>query len=233
MKEDKKITSIGKFIQYVSWCLYWSCSLGVNSYYIANTELTLKKPGYTTELQGFKFMHMTHQSPLASPNKPFDEAYLSVCSLHKIWYAQYGNPDGIPVIILHGGPGAGCSDTDIKFFDLSFWRVILLDQRGARRSKPFSEMKENTTLNLISDLEHLRSKLKIDKWLLFGGSWGSTLALSYGETYPNHILGFILEVSFLQGKVTINTFGREYKIYFQKPGKNLRISYPKRNTIRF
>ncbi len=142
-------------------------------------------------------MDKIHQPSIVSQSKPFHEAYLSVCSLHKIWYAQYGNPNGVPVLILHGGPGAGCSDNDIKFFDLSFWRIILLDQRGAKRSIPFGEMKENTTQNLISDLEQLRNALKIDKWLLFGGSCGSTLALSYGESYPNHVLGFILRGIFL------------------------------------
>lgn len=137
---------------------------------------------------------------LSSQKKPFHEAYLRVCSLHHIWYAQYGNPNGVPVLILHGGPGAGCNDNDLNFFDFSFWRIILLDQRGSKRSKPFGEMKENTTQNLISDLERVRNELKIDKWLLFGGSWGSTLALSYGESYPNHILGFILRGIFLARK---------------------------------
>ncbi|WP_173237862.1 prolyl aminopeptidase [Legionella antarctica] len=125
------------------------------------------------------------------------EGYLQVSELHEIWYGEFGNPQGFPVIVLHGGPGAGCSDNDLQLFDLTFWRVILLDQRGAKRSKPFGEMKENTTPDLISDLEFLRRKLNIDKWLVFGGSWGSTLALSYGETYSDHILGFILRGVFL------------------------------------
>lgn len=125
-------------------------------------------------------------------SKSFQEGHLRVSPIHELWYGQYGNPNGIPVIVLHGGPGAGCSDDDMKFFDPEFWRIILLDQRAAKRSKPFNEMKENTTQHLIADLEILRKQLLIDKWLIFGGSWGSALAIAYGETHPNHVLGFIL-----------------------------------------
>lgn len=128
---------------------------------------------------------------------PFNQNFIQVSPLHELWYAEYGNPKGIPVIVLHGGPGAGCSETDVTFFDLKFWRIILLDQWGSNRSKPFGEMKENTTQYLVSDLELLREKLNIDKWLVFGGSWGSTLALCYGECHPEHVLGFILRGIFL------------------------------------
>jgi proline iminopeptidase len=127
----------------------------------------------------------------------FNQEYIQVSPLHELWYAEYGNPKGVPVIFLHGGPGAGCSEKDITFFDSEFWRIILLDQRGSNRSKPFGEMRENTTQNLVSDLDVLRKKLHIDKWLVFGGSWGSTLALCYGEYYPEHVLGFILRGVFL------------------------------------
>lgn len=120
--------------------------------------------------------------------------------MHKLWYAEYGSLEGIPVIVLHGGPGGGCSDDDMKFFDPAFWRVILLDQRGAKRSKPFGELSDNTTQDLINDLEVLRKSLAIDKWLIFGGSWGSALALAYGEAYPDRVLGFILRGVFLAQK---------------------------------
>lgn len=133
-------------------------------------------------------------------SESFHQEYLQVSSLHELWFSEYGNPNGTPVIILHGGPGAGCSETDTKFFDPKFWRIILLDQRGANRSKPFGDMRENTTQNLVSDLEVLRKKLNIDKWLVFGGSWGSTLAILYGENYPEHVLGFILREVFLAGQ---------------------------------
>ena len=131
--------------------------------------------------------------------KPYQEGYLTVSSIHELWYGQYGNPNGVPVVVLHGGPGGGCHEDDTKFFDPVFWRIILLDQRAAKRSKPFAEMKENTTQHLVDDLE-LRKKLLIDKWLLFGGSWGSALAIAYAETYPNPTLGFILRGVFLGRK---------------------------------
>ncbi|STX28571.1 proline iminopeptidase [Legionella beliardensis] len=130
-------------------------------------------------------------------SKPFNEGYLRVSSLHQVWYAQYGNPQGIPVIVLHGGPGAGCNDNEMRFFDQTFWHVILLDQRATKRSTPFAEMKENNTQALIADLEKLREHLDIKKWLVFGGSWGSTLALTYGQAHPNKVIGFILRGIFL------------------------------------
>jgi len=139
-------------------------------------------------------------SSLFTISRPYQDGYLQVSSIHKIWYAQYGNPYGVPVIILHGGPGVGCDENTVKLFDPEFWRIILLDQRAAKRSKPFAEINENTTQHLIVDIESLRKELHIDKWLVFGGSWGSALAIVYGETYPNHILGFILRGIFLGRK---------------------------------
>lgn len=132
--------------------------------------------------------------------EPFYEGYLKVSLTHRLWHAQYGNPQGVPVIVLHGGPGAGCSNDDMKFFDPTFWRIILVDQRGARRSLPFGELRDNTTQDLIDDLEVLRDSLGVDKWVIFGGSWGSTLALAYGESYPERVLGFILRGIFLAQK---------------------------------
>lgn len=132
--------------------------------------------------------------------KPFQENYLKVSPIHELWYAQYGNPNGIPAIVLHGGPGAGCDEDTVQLFDPTFWRIILLDQRAVKRSRPLHEMQDNTTQHLVEDLEILRKELLIDKWLLFGGSWGSTLALAYGETYPKHVLGFILRGIFLGRK---------------------------------
>lgn len=132
-------------------------------------------------------------------SKPFHEGFLRVSPIHELWYAEYGNPNGTPVIVLHGGPGAGCNE-EMKFFDPAFWRVILLDQRGAKRSKPFGDLRENTTPDLLKDLETLRNSLNISKWLIFGGSWGSTLALAYGEAYPERVLGFVLRGIFLAQK---------------------------------
>jgi proline iminopeptidase len=129
--------------------------------------------------------------------KPLNEGYLKVSDLHEIYFAEYGNPKGIPVVNIHGGPGAGSSANDMRFFDPKHYRIILFDQRGAKRSKPLASIKENTTADLISDLEKLRKALKIDKWLVFGGSWGSALALAYGQTHPKQCLGFVLRGIFL------------------------------------
>lgn len=128
---------------------------------------------------------------------PYFEDNLQVSPLHTIWYAQYGNPNGVPVVVLHGGPGIGCSPNDMRFFDPAFYRIINLDQRGAKRSTPFGEIKENSTQELIKDIENLRELLKIDKWLVFGGSWGSALSLLYGEAHPERCLGFVLRGIFL------------------------------------
>jgi len=128
---------------------------------------------------------------------PFDQGFLPVSTLHKLWYAQYGNKNGVAVIVVHGGPGGGCSDSIVESFDLDFFRVILLDQRGAGKSTPPAEIKENNTAELIEDLERLRTHLYVEKWLLYGGSWGSALSLLYGEKYSERCLGFILRGIFL------------------------------------
>lgn len=132
--------------------------------------------------------------------QPYQEGALQVSDLHTIWYAQYGNSQGLPVIFLHGGPGLGCGLNDMRYFDPEHYRIIHMDQRGAKRSKPFAELQDNTTQDLIADLELLRSHLKIDKWVIFGGSWGSALALLYGEAHPTSCLGFILRGIFLARK---------------------------------
>lgn len=108
---------------------------------------------------------------------PFKEDHLIVSDIHKIWYAKYGNPKGVPVLVVHGGPGFGCSPRDMRFFDPNFYRIILFDQRGAPKSIPLGEVKENNTHDLINDIEKLRNYLGVDKWLVFGGSWGSALSL--------------------------------------------------------
>jgi len=125
-------------------------------------------------------------------SKPFDEGYLQVSSLHSIFYSQYGNPNGAPVVFLHGGPGAGTSSSNARFFDPAFYRIVIFDQRGCGRSKPLGELGENSTQNLIADIEQLRISLGIDKWMVFGGSWGSTLAMLYGQAHPDQCLGFVL-----------------------------------------
>jgi len=124
--------------------------------------------------------------------EPYQSGNLSVDETHTLYWEQCGNPSGVPVVVLHGGPGAGCPPGMRQFFDPAFYRIILFDQRGCGRSTPSGEIKNNTTPHLIEDIETLRTFLKIDQWLVFGGSWGSTLAIAYGENHPQKCMGFIL-----------------------------------------
>jgi proline iminopeptidase len=141
---------------------------------------------------------MSDPSPyLFPPVNPLRTGMLEVDALHTIYWEEVGNPQGIPVIFLHGGPGAGLSPQHRRFFDPRHYRVILFDQRGAGKSTPLGETRQNTTPLLVSDMERLRELMGIDRWLVFGGSWGSTLALAYGETHPERCLGFVLRGIFL------------------------------------
>ena len=128
---------------------------------------------------------------------PYEEGYLQVSDQHRLYYAQFGNPDGVPVLVVHGGPGFGCSPAWSSFFDLAFYRVIMFDQRGSARSTPAGEMNDNTPQHSVADMEALRVHLGVDKWLLFGGSWGSALSILYGETHPERVTGFVLRGVFL------------------------------------
>ncbi len=127
----------------------------------------------------------------------FETSRLRLDARHVMYWEQSGRPDGVPVVFLHGGPGAGAIPVHRRFFDPEFYRIVVYDQRGAGRSTPRGELIDNTTEHLIADMERLRELLGIDKWLLFGGSWGSTLALSYAEAHPSRCLGFILRGIFL------------------------------------
>lgn len=134
------------------------------------------------------------------------EGYLEVSEKHQIYYSSYGNENGIPVVVLHGGPGLGCNEKDSRFFDLSRYFVVMFDQRGAMRSKPFGCMDENTTQDSIRDIEALRKHLGIEKWAVFGGSWGSLLAVVYGQAHPESCLGFVLRGIFLGREQDIRLF---------------------------
>ena len=116
---------------------------------------------------------------------------------HLLYIEEYGKAEGIPILFLHGGPGSGCSNWQKELFDHKVYRVIFLDQRGAGKSKPKRLLKNNTISDLISDLEYIRKYLKIDKWFLVGGSWGSTLAIAYGEKHPDTVKGMVLRSLFL------------------------------------
>ncbi len=141
--------------------------------------------------------------------EPYNKGHLKVSPLHNMYYEEVGNPKGKPILFVHGGPGGGISPDCRKFFDPKFYRVILFDQRGAGLSTPHAEIKENTTWDLVSDMEALRTHLKIDKWIVFGGSWGSTLGLAYSETHPEKVAGLILRGIFLCRKEEIDWFYQE------------------------
>lgn len=129
--------------------------------------------------------------------EPFDSGMLPVSDKHTIYYERCGNPDGLPVIFLHGGPGGGLIPGYRQFFDPEAYHIILFDQRGSGRSTPHAELEGNTTWDLVADIERLREKFGIEKWFVFGGSWGSTLALTYAETHPDRTRGLFLRGIFL------------------------------------
>ncbi|WP_034796737.1 prolyl aminopeptidase [Hyphomonas beringensis] len=131
---------------------------------------------------------------------------LRVSEIHEIYWEESGNPAGIPVIAVHGGPGGGSSPEMRRFFDPGKYRIILFDQRGCGRSTPHSELRENTTWDLIDDMEALREMLGVKQWLVFGGSWGSTLSLAYGVSHPDNTLGLVLRGIFLVSKAEIQWF---------------------------
>ncbi len=137
---------------------------------------------------------------------PHCSGMLTLDALHAMYWEECGNPLGIPVVFLHGGPGAGSTAAHRRFFDPEAYRIVVLDQRGAGRSTPLGELRDNTTPQLIADLERLREHLKIERWLVFGGSWGSTLALAYAEAHPERCLGLVLRGIFLCRKSEIDWF---------------------------
>ena len=139
----------------------------------------------------------TPRTELYPDVEPFDSGMLPLDAIHTMYWEQSGNPAGVPVVFLHGGPGAGSSPAHRRFFDPAFYRIVIFDQRGAGRSTPHGELADNTTPHLIADMETLRAKLGVERWLVFGGSWGSTLALAYGQAHPHRCLGFVLRGIFL------------------------------------
>ncbi len=141
--------------------------------------------------------------------EPYDEGKLEVSELHTIHYEQSGNPEGKPVVFLHGGPGGGSEPHYRRFFDSKKWRIVVFDQRGCGKSTPYAELKENTTWDLVEDIEKLRRYLKIERWVVFGGSWGSTLSLAYGEKHPDSCKGFILRGIFMLRRQELLWFYQE------------------------
>ena len=146
------------------------------------------------------------QDGLWPKSEPYRTGYLRVSPLHEIHYQLGGSPQGMPVMYLHGGPGAGCSASDFRYFDPEKFHVVLHDQRGCGLSRPYGELRENDTQSLVEDIEKLRRHLGLGKVLLFGGSWGSTLALAYAETYPENVVGMILRGVFTARREEIDHF---------------------------
>jgi proline iminopeptidase len=139
------------------------------------------------------------------PIEPFLTGYLQEGE-HQIYWEESGNPKGLPVIFLHGGPGSGTEPNHRSFFNPKLYRIVLMDQRGSGKSTPHSSLKDNTTWHLVADIEKLRVHLRIDKWVVFGGSWGSTLSLAYAETHPTKVLGLVLRGIFLGRKRELQWF---------------------------
>ena len=134
------------------------------------------------------------------------QGWLPLDGQHTMYWEESGNPEGIPVVFLHGGPGAGAAPDHRRFFDPHHYRIVIFDQRGAGRSTPFAEIENNTTAHLVADMERLRAHLGIERWLLFGGSWGSTLALAYAQSHPAAVRGLILRGLFLSRRREIDWF---------------------------
>ena len=151
----------------------------------------------------------------------YRDEMLKVSSLHHIYYEECGNTSGVPVVFLHGGPGSGCNPTQRRFFDPTHYRIILLDQRGCGRSTPQGEVRENTTNDLVDDIEMIRHHLGIARWHVFGGSWGSTLALAYALKHTEHVISLTLRGIFLSRQSELNWFLGEVKHFHPEPWHKL------------
>lgn len=153
-------------------------------------------------------------SGIFPPVKPFRRGHLQVDDLHTLYWEQSGNPQGVPVLFLHGGPGAGTAPSHRQFFDPAHYHIVLFDQRGSGKSTPLGEARQNSTQLLVDDIERLREMMGIEEWLIFGGSWGSTLALAYGQAHPQRCTGFILRGIFLGTQAEIDWFMEGMPLFF-------------------
>ena len=173
------------------------------------------------------------KNELYPPLQPYKTGMLDVGEGHQLYWEQSGNPKGKPVVFLHGGPGAGCSPTQRCFFDPLHYSITLFDQRGCGRSLPYGSIENNTTEHLIADIEVLRVYLKIDSWLIFGGSWGSTLALTYGIAHPERCKGFVLRGVFLATAAELNWFLNGIATIFPEAHRDLIDFLPKEEQSDF
>lgn len=168
------------------------------------------------------------RSELFPALEPYASGRLKLDSRHSMYWEQSGNPDGLPVVFLHGGPGAGASPTHRRFFDPEQWRIIIFDQRGSGRSTPLADLVDNTTQHLVDDIEALRNHLGVERWLVFGGSWGSTLGLAYGQAHPERCLGFVLRGIFLCGEREVDWFLYGMRRVFPEAWRDFSTYLPER-----
>jgi len=151
----------------------------------------------------------TQRRALYPPIAPYNTDFLRVSATHELYFEQSGNPDGKPVVFLHGGPGAGSNAAVRRFFDPDRYRIVVFDQRGCGRSRPHASLEDNTTWHLVADIERLREHLGIQCWQVFGGSWGSTLALAYAETHPDRVSELVLRGIFMLRPEELQWFYQE------------------------
>jgi proline iminopeptidase len=149
---------------------------------------------------------MSTRRTLYPPIEPFRTGFLPVGDGHVLYFEESGNPAGKPAVFLHGGPGGGTEERHRRFFDPAVYRIVVFDQRGCGKSTPAASLEANTTWHLVDDLERLRTHLGLERWLVFGGSWGSTLALAYAETHPTHVTELVLRGIFLVRRWEIDWF---------------------------
>ena len=168
----------------------------------------------------------SEHAPLFPPIEPYCSGFLPVSDLHTLYWEECGNPEGEPVLFLHGGPGGGLSPRHRQFFDPSHYRIVLFDQRGAGQSTPPGEVQENSTQLLVGDIERLREQIAVERWLVFGGSWGSTLALAYGQRHPQRCTGFILRGIFLCTQAEIDWFMDGMGLFFPEAHAAFKAEVP-------
>lgn len=166
------------------------------------------------------------RTDLFPPIEPFEKGFLDVGDGHGIYWEQSGHPEGMPVIFLHGGPGAGAGPNHRRFFDPLHYRIIVFDQRGCGRSRPLAETAHNSTPLLVSDMERLRRLLGVERWLLFGGSWGASLALAYGIAHPERCAGLILRGAFLCRRHEVDWFLHGMRIVFPEAWEDFAAPIP-------
>ncbi len=164
------------------------------------------RPLDKNDSKGEQLLRRTPLLDLFPPISPYSSGFLTVDDTHNLYWEQSGNPQGVPILLLHGGPGAGATPVHRRFFDPDHYRIIIFDQRGSGRSHPLGSLENNTTEHLVNDIELLRARLNIEDWHIFGGSWGSTLALSYAMRYKSRCISLILRGIFLLEQSEIDWF---------------------------